>query len=399
MSNVFVIDTNKQPLNPVHPGRARILLSTGQAAIFRCYPFTIILKQAVKSPIKSTLRLKIDPGSKTTGMAIVNDDSGDVVFAAELSHRGQVIKKALDDRRAHRRSRRERKTRYRKARFQNRKRTGGWLPPSLESRVDNVLTWVCRLCRYCPIAALSQELVRFDLQALQNPEIKGIEYQQGTLQGYETREYLLVKWDHHCAYCGQGNVPLQVEHVLPRSRGGTDSVSNLVLACEACNIAKGTRRIEDFLEDNPEVLRNILNLTKAPLKDASAMNVTRWTLYEQLRAMGLPVEVGTGGHTKYNRVLRALPKAHWLDAACVGALTPAKLKVERVRPLLIKAKGHGRRQTCITDEHGFPRRHKSRQKRFLDFQTGDIVKAVIPKGKYAGTHFGRVVIASGQLSS
>ena len=341
MSNVFVIDTNKQPLNPVHPGRARILLSTGQAAIFRCYPFTIILKQAVKSPIKSTLRLKIDPGSKTTGMAIVNDDSGDVVFAAELSHRGQVIKKALDDRRAHRRSRRARKTRYRKARFQNRKRTGGWLPPSLGSRVDNVLTWVRRFCRYCPIAALSQELVRFDLQALQNPEIKGIEYQQGTLQGYETREYLLVKWDHHCAYCGQGNVPLQVEHVLPRSRGGTDSVSNLVLACEACNIAKGTRRIEDFLEDKPEVLRNILNLTTAPLKDASAMNVTRWTLYEQLRAMGLPVEVGTGGHTKYNRVQRALPKAHWLDAACVGALTPAKLKVERVRPLLIKARGMG----------------------------------------------------------
>ena len=394
MSRVFVIDTNKQPLSPVHPGRARILLSTGQAAIFKRYPFTIILKAATKPQAVPNLRLKIDPGSKTTGLAIVDDSTGEVIFAAEISHRAHAIKKALDERRAVRRKRRARKTRYRKARFRNRRRLSGWFPPSTGSRVDNILTWVRRLCRYCPIVALSQELVRFDLQAMQNPEIGGIEYQQGTLHGYEIREYLLNQWDHRCAYCGQANVPLQVEHIHPRAKGGTSRVNNLVIACEACNTAKGTRDIRDFLRNKPDTLKGILDKARASLRDASAVNTTRLTLYERLRALGLPIETGSGGRTRYNRVSRSLPKTHWLDAACVGASTPNQLACEHVKPLYISAKGHGRRQMCLTDKHGFPRRHKSRQKHFLGFQTGDIVKAVILRGKYAGTHFGRVVIRS-----
>ena len=183
MSKVFVLDTKKRPLDPAHPGWARKLLSSGQAAVFRRYPFTIILKREGTSPDVHPLRLKIDPGSKTTGVALVNDVSGEVVWAAELTHRGQAIKKALDDRRAVRRSRRERNTRYRQPRFQNRRKSKGWLPPSLESRIANVLTWTQRLMRFCPIVALSQELVRFDMEALENPEIQGIEYQQGTLAG------------------------------------------------------------------------------------------------------------------------------------------------------------------------------------------------------------------------
>ena len=125
MSNVFVIDTHSRPVNPVHPGRARILLQEGKASVYRMYPFTIVLKKEVKTTPVPPLRVKLDPGSKTTGMAIVNDTSGEVVFAAELTHRGQAIKASLDDRRAVRRSRRKRKTRYRKARWQNRKRKPG----------------------------------------------------------------------------------------------------------------------------------------------------------------------------------------------------------------------------------------------------------------------------------
>ncbi len=181
MSKVFMLDTNKQALNPVHPGRARILLSTGQAAVFKRYPFTLILKGAVEHPVLQPLRLKIDPGSKTTGMAIVNDATGEVVFAAELTHRGQTIKKAMDDRRALRHSRRQRHTRYRKPRFNNRRnKKTGWLPPSLSSRLANTLTWASRLMHLCPITAISQELVKFDLQAMDNPEISGTQYQQGT---------------------------------------------------------------------------------------------------------------------------------------------------------------------------------------------------------------------------
>ncbi len=202
MSKVFVIDTNKQPLNPVHPGRARILLSTGKAAVFKRYPFTIVLKAEVAHPGLSPLRLKIDPGSKTTGLALINDANGEVVFAAELAHRGEQIKDRLDDRRTVRRSRRRRHTRYRKPRGDNRRnKKKGWLPPSLESRICNVITWVGRLQRSCPIRAISQELVKFDLQQMESPEVAGVFYQQGTLFGYEAREYLLDKWGRKCAYC------------------------------------------------------------------------------------------------------------------------------------------------------------------------------------------------------
>jgi hypothetical protein len=194
MSKVFVLDTNLNVLDPVHPGQARILLSQKKAAVYRMYPFTILLKEPAERPVVEPLRLKLDPGSKTTGIAVVNDTTGEVVFAAELTHRGNAIKKALDTRRAIRRRRRARKTRYRKPRFQNRKnKKKGWLPPSLESRVQNILTWVKRLRKLCTITAISMELVKFDLQQLENPEVSGIEYQQGTLHGYEVREY--------CAMC------------------------------------------------------------------------------------------------------------------------------------------------------------------------------------------------------
>ena len=119
-------------------------------------------------------RIKIDPGSKTTGLAVLREADGQVVFAGEVAHRGKAVRAAMLARSTIRRSRRQRHTRYRKPRFLNRRRRAGWLPPSLESRIGNVLTWVGRLRRLCPVTALSQELVRFDLQKLENPEIHGI---------------------------------------------------------------------------------------------------------------------------------------------------------------------------------------------------------------------------------
>jgi len=392
MSKVFVVDTYQRPLNPVHPGHARILLSSGKVAVFRTYPFTIILKVEVKKPQFEPLRLKLDPGSKTTGIAIVNDASGEVVFAAELEHRGHAIKKALDDRRQMRRSRRRRKTRYRKPRFRNRcNKKQRWLPPSLESRIGNILTWVSRLTWYCPIIALSMELVKFDLQQMDTPEIQGAEYQQGTLFSYELREYLLQKWHRQCAYCGKESVPLQVEHIQAKAKGGTDRVSNLTLACEKCNQKKGTQEITVFLKKKPELLAKIQAQAKAPLKDATAVNATRLSLFERLKQFGLPVECGSGGLTKFNRTMRGLPKTHWLDAVCVGRSTPESIKTQGIRPLSIKATGHGCRQMCLMDENGFPRT-KPKAKRFTHhFRSGDIVRAVVPEPlKHAGTHAGRM---------
>jgi 5-methylcytosine-specific restriction endonuclease McrA len=402
MSKVFVLDTNKYPLIPCTPRRARLLLSRGKAAVFRRYPFTLILKPRVpigsqlkltfevptEPVMKSTLRLKIDPGSKTTGLAIVNDVTGEIVFAAELNHRGQRIKAALADRRALRRNRRQRKTRYRQPRFLNRTKPKGWLAPSLLSRVENVLTWVKRLQRLCPLVALSQELVRFDMQLMENAEISGEEYQRGTLYGTELKEYLLEKWKRQCAYCSKTDTPLEIEHMMPKSRGGSNRLYNLTLACHRCNEKKGNQTAAEFGYPALEAQ------AKKPLllKDAAAVNSTLWALYHRLEALGLPLEVGTGARTKWNRSQRELPKTHWLDAACVGVSTPGVIHADGVQPLQITATGHGRRQMCTTDKYGFPKVHKARAKSFMGFQTGDMVRALIPSGKYAGRHVGRVTI-------
>lgn len=384
MSKVFVVDTYERPLDPVHPGRARLLLKQGKASVWRRFPFTLILKAEVNEPVVQPLRIKLDPGSRTTGIAIVNDASGEVVFAAELTHRGHKIKKSLDARRAVRRNRRARKTRYRKARFQNRRRKHGWLPPSLESRITNVLTWVQRLSRSCPVSALSMELVRFDMQLMNNAEISGVEYQQGVLQGYEVREYLLQKWGRQCVYCSKRDVQLEIEHTVPRAKGGTDRVSNLTLSCRSCNEAKGTQDLAVFLKKKPDLFRRIQAQQKAPLKDAAAVNATRWALFERLKATSLSVECGSGGLTKFNRTKRGFPKTHWLDAANVGKSTPDVLHVEYVVPLLITATGHGSRQMCLPDKFGFPGTPKERHKTFLGYRTGDMVEAVTPKGTFQG---------------
>jgi Restriction endonuclease len=203
-----------------------------------------------------------------------------------LIHRGYAIKSSLEDCgdrhlacRAIRRSRRNRKTRYRQARFLNRTRSRGSLAPSLQHRVETTLTWVLRLRKLAPLGSISQELVRFDLQQMENPEISGIEYQQGELQGYEIREYLLNQWERKCAYCRAENIPLQVEHIKPKAKGGTNRISNLCLSCEKCNQKKGTQDIGQFLAKNPEVLQRILSQAKRPLKDAAAVNSTRWALF------------------------------------------------------------------------------------------------------------------------
>jgi len=235
------------------------------------------------------------------------------------------------------------------------------------------------------------ELVKFDMQAMENAEISGVEYQQGTLAGYEVREYLLEKWGRTCTYCSKKDIPLQIEHIHPKAHLGSDRVSNLCLACDKCNKAKGTKDIKDFLKKKPELLKKILTQAKAPLKDAAAVNATRWELFRCLEALGLPIECGSGGLTKYNRSMRELPKAHWLDAACVGKSTPDTLLVIGVEPLLIRAYGHGCRQMCLMNKYGFPRTDPKEKHPKHGFKTGDMVKAVVPSHlKRAGTHVGRM---------
>lgn len=390
--SVFVLDRNGKPLMPCTEKRARLLLERGRARVHRVMPFVIRLtdRKQGESDLQP-LRIKINPGSKTTGIALVRDAdaAAAVLNLFELAHRGRQISEALTARRQMRRRRRS-SLRYRAPRFDNRRRPDGWLAPSLQHRVDTTMSWVSRAMRWAPVSAISTLLHRFDMQALENPEISGVEYRQGELAGYEVREYLLEKWGRKCAYCGAENIPLQVEHIHPEARGGTNRVSNLTLACEPCNVRKGAMPVDAFLAKKPETLARIQAQAKRPLKDAAAVNSTRWALFNALKATGLPVEIGTGGRTKWNRHRLGVPKAHALDAACVGVVNAV---AGWQRPILsIKATGRGSYQRTRLDKFGFPRGYLMREKSVKGFQTGDRVVATVPTGKKAGTHTGRVAV-------
>jgi 5-methylcytosine-specific restriction endonuclease McrA len=407
---VFVLDRRKKPLMPCSEKRARLLLERGRARVHRLVPFTIrLVDREQEDCALQPVRLKLNPGSKATGVALVREsqevdtDTGEVqrsahvLFLAELAHRGHAIRDALRQRAAFRRRRRCANLRHRQPRFDNRTRRNGWLAPSLQHRVDTIMSWVRRLSRWAPVSALSTMLHRFDTQKLQNPEIAGVEYQQGELFGYEVREYLLEKWGRQCAYCDAENVPLTIDHIHPKSRGGSDRVSNLALACFPCNQEKGNRDVAEFLAHEPKRLARIEAQRKAPLRDAAAVNSTRWALFHRLNATALPVEVGTGGRTKWNRHRLNIPKAHALDAACVGEVHA--VANWRVPTLKIQCTGRGSYQRTRLTKHGFPRGYLTRSKSAFGFQTGDLVRAVVTTGKKAGIYMGRVAIrASGSFN-
>lgn len=399
---VFVLDRSGKPLMPCSEKRARLLLARGRARVHRVLPFVIrLIDRHAESCAIQPLRLKLDPGSKTTGLALVRDtehidtDTGEIQRGAavlnllELVHRGRQISEALTARRSMRRRRRG-KLRYRAPRFLNRTRPAGWLAPSLQHRVVTSLAWVKRLRRWAPVTAISSELVRFDMQALENPEISGVEYQQGTLYGYEVREYLLEKWGRTCCYCDATDVPLNIEHLLACARGGSNRVSNLAIACVPCNTRKGAQPLDVFVKD-PARRARIQAQTKRSLKDAAAVNATRWALVEVLKTTGLPVETASGGRTKFIRKQLGLPKTHALDAVCVGEVAAVQ---GWQRPVLqVKCTGRGSYQRTRLDKYGFPRGYLMRNKRVQGFATGDLVRADVPaSSKKAGCHVGRVAV-------
>lgn len=248
---------------------------------------------------------------------------------------------------------------------------------------------VDRLRKFAPVNAISMELVRFDTHLMQNPEIKGVEYQQGELAGYEVREYLLQKWGRESIYCDVKNVPLQREHIVPRAMGGSNRVSNLGIACEKCNQMKGSSDIRQFVKDVNR-LKTIVDQAKAPLKDAATVNSTRWALKNALRSTGLRLETATGGRTKWNRTRFAMAKTHPLDAACVGIVN--SISGWEKPTLVIQAMGRGSYQRTPLNTFGFPSGKPSQAKKVFGFQTGDMVRALVRKGKKSGNHVGRVAL-------
>jgi hypothetical protein len=241
---------------------------------------------------------------------------------------------------------------------------------------------------------------------MMKPEISGVEYQQGTLEGYEVREYLLEKFGREYAYCGATNTPIEIEHVYPKSRGGSNRVSNLTLACRECNEEKDNLTLDEWSvqlfkkkDKRSKQILSSFNIIKKQLqktlKDTAVVNETRWKLYQALLSTGLKVESGTGARTKMQRIQHHLPKEHYYDAVCIGGSTPSeKLHFKTQQVLQIKAKGRGSRYRSGTDKYGFPIRHLPRTKLICGFMSGDMVKAKIPKGKYQGIWFGQIAMRS-----
>ena len=407
--SVFVLSREGKPVMPCSEKRARMLLAAGRARVHRLYPFVIRIVDRTRASCElQPLRLALDPGSKATGLALsrvehpLDSDTGErkppvmhISFLMELVHRGQAIRDSLARRAAFRRARRGRNTRYRTPRFSNRSKPSGWLAPSLMHRVDTTGSWVRRLRRWAPVTELAQELVRFDMQAIRGAEegrdIDGIEYRRGTLAGFEIGEYLLAKWNRTCAYCDATGVPLEKDHILAKCRGGTNCVWNLTLACRSCNQAKGKRDVREFLAHDPTRLQRILAHTRAPLKDAAAVNSTRWALLQRLRKTGLPAETGSGGLTKFNRTRLGIAKTHALDAACVGVIGDVRRPAQPT--LRIKCVGRGSRSRTRLDSFGFRRGLLMREKVVKGFRTGDMVQATLPStSKKCGVYVGRVAV-------
>ena len=386
---VFVLDRSKKPLDMISHAKARILLKNKQAVVHKIYPFTIRLKDNSAVLKDRSYTVKLDPGSRTTGVAIV-DDKDSVVMLVEIEHRGNIIKKNLDDRRAARNSRRQRKTRYRPARFLNRTKPKGWLAPSVKSRADNVINFIKKYKKFLNINKVMIEHVSFDTtQMSSDTELLGNDYQEGNLYQNKLRSFIFSKTKGRCSYCG--DKAEEIDHIIPRANGGTNSPYNLTPACKLCNAKKSNLSLKDFGKLMGKDFSH-LEPKKLP-KDASIVQIAKNYTIRKIKEI-VPNTISYAAWlTKYNREELGLSKQHYYDALSVGEV-PTKLNFLTDKVLQISAKGRGSRQTCRVDRYGFPRTSPKGNKSVKGFQTGDMVKAIVTRGSKQGEYLGRVAVRS-----
>ncbi len=415
---VIALDKNKRPAGFLTEKRCRKLFEQKRAVRYRMFPMVVILKDIDVRTFTQPLpeyRLKIDPGAKYDGFAIIDPVRDTVVFTLQVEHRAGQVKQNLDARRQARRNRRSRETVYRKNKFAQGgtfTQTGneGKFPPSIQSILANTETWVKRLSRWVNLTSVSLEAVRFDTQLLDDPAIEGKEYQQGTLLGTEIREYLLDRYQHTCQYCGgvSGDPVLEWEHIRPRSRGGSDSIKNATLACHRCNQDKGSMTPEEWAG---QLKTQKTKLSRARLQGIEKVlagkrnggssrycawvNITRKELERSLFARFGEVECASGGRTKHNRTRLGFPKDHQYDAACVGKV-PEQGYTDLTHGYyaLAKAVGHGSHFRGKINSCGIIiQKLPPREKNVFGFMNGDIVAADIPKRENSHTNMKAITLA------
>lgn len=303
---VYVLDIEGKPLMPTERhGRVRRMLREGIAHVVRSMPFTIQLDYDSERNTQP-VSLGIDAGSSQIGVSATTE--GKELYASQVELRTD-IQELLATRRETRRTRRNRKTRYRKARFDNRRRKDGWLAPSVRNKVDAHITAIRRLHDILPITETSIEVAQFDVQKIKKPDIKGAEYQHGEQLGFwNVREYVLARDGHKCQYCkGKSKDPiLNVHHIESRKTGG-NAPNNLITLCETCHKAYHKGEIKDLKIKRGKSLR-----------DAAIMNIMRWEVYDKAKELFGNVHLTYGYITKNTRICNEVVKTHVADARCIS---------------------------------------------------------------------------------
>ena len=319
---VFVLNKHGNPLMPCNPRKARLLLKQQKAVVVKQMPFTIRLLYG-SSGYKQPVSLGVDAGSKHIGIAAATEK--EVLFAEELMPRNDVVN-LMSTRRQNRMSRRSRKTRYRKERFNNRvhSKHKGWLAPSIEVKIQEHITAIKHVQQILPLTEIHVETAEFDTQRMKameegKPLPVGTDYQLGEMyDNYNIRQYVLKRDNYTCQCCGKhgDGVKLHVHHLETRKTGG-NAPSNLITLCEDCHkaIHAGTKALP---------ARKATRSTKS-MRDAAFMGIMRKTLLERLRAeLDIPV-TGTYGYiTKLYRDLYHIEKSHINDAIVISKRFNAK---------------------------------------------------------------------------
>ena len=310
---VYVLNKDGQPLMPTSRyGKVRRLLKSNKAKVVKRCPFTIKLMYESTTHTQP-ITLGVDAGSKHIGLSATTKDK--VLYEADVELRNDIVK-LLSTRKEQRHTRRNRKTRYRKPRFNNRKRSDKWLTPSVQNKINTHLTIVDKAHKILPITNIVVEIANFDIQKIKNPSIEGAEYQQGEqLDFWNVREYVLWRDGHKCQCCkGKSKDKiLSVHHIESRKTGG-NAPNNLITLCETCHTAYHKGQIE-----LPKSIKRGMSF-----KDATFMGVMRWAFYNKLKEQYKDVSLTYGYKTKNTRITNNLPKTHYIDARCISGNSTAK---------------------------------------------------------------------------
>ena len=309
---VYVLNIDGQPLMPTdRHGKVRHLLKDGRAEVVKCCPFTIRLLYD-STHYTQDIVLGVDAGSKHIGLSGTTETKE--LYASDVELRNDIVD-LISTRRQNRRFRRNRKTRYRKARFLNRlSDKKDWLAPSIRQKVDTHMTVVSRVCKILPVTKIIVETASFDIQKIKDPDISGTGYQHGEqLDFWNVREYVLFRDGHTCQCCkGKSKDPvLNVHHIESRKTGG-DAPNNLITLCETCHKGYHSGAVQ-----LPKAIHRGMRF-----KDAAFMGIMRWAFYNKLKEVYEPQDIEVsmtfGYLTKNTRIRHHLPKEHYIDARCIS---------------------------------------------------------------------------------